>query len=126
MSRIGIVTDSTAYLPCDFKERFDIEVVSLTINFEDESFPEESLHSDFSQFYEKIQHSSSLPTTSMPSIGDFIQAYERIAERVDMIISIHIAESLSSTVKAALLPPRCCQGWISRSSIPRPRQSVYT
>ncbi|MGD0152933.1 MAG: DegV family protein [Thermacetogeniaceae bacterium] len=110
MSSIGIVTDSTAYLPSSFKEQFEIEVVSLTINFEDGSFPEAELGNDFVQFYEKIQRSSFLPTTSMPSVGDFIEVYEKIAKRVDKIISIHIAESLSSTVKAARVAAQMLPG----------------
>lgn len=101
MGKIGFVTDSTAYLPPSFKERFKIEVVSLTISFEGESFQEEGLYDDFDLFYQKLSRVSSLPTTSQPSIGDFLNAYQKLGERVDSIISVHITEGISGTVKTA-------------------------
>ncbi|HHW40920.1 MAG TPA: DegV family protein [Syntrophomonadaceae bacterium] len=101
MARIGFVTDSTAYLPREFKEEFQIEVVSLTINFEGESYPEEGLYEDFADFYERLSQVPYLPTTSQPSVGDFLQAYERLAGRVESIISVHITGGISGTVKTA-------------------------
>lgn len=101
MGKIGFVTDSTAYLPPAFKEQFQIEVVSLTINFEKESFPEENLYNDFDEFYQKLRHVSYLPTTSQPSIGDFLDVYRKLGERVESIISVHITEGISGTIKSA-------------------------
>lgn len=101
MGKIGFVTDSTAYLPVSFKERFEIEVVSLTINFEGKSFREEGLYDDFDAFYKKLNHAFSLPTTSQPSIGEFLNVYQKLGERVDSIVSVHITEGISGTVKTA-------------------------
>ncbi len=101
MKRIGFVTDSTAYLTPEQKRLFDAEVVSLTVNFGDESFPEEGLYSNFQEFYERLKQVSFLPTTSQPSVGDFLEAYKRMAAKVESIISIHITEGISGTVKTA-------------------------
>ena len=43
MGKVGIVTDSTAYLPLEFKEKYQIEVVSLVVNYDDKSIPEEGI-----------------------------------------------------------------------------------
>ena len=101
MERIGIVTDSTAYLPPGFKEQHQVEVVSLIVNFEAESFPEEEMGGNFREFYERLRKAHNLPTTSQPSVGDFLEAYRRVASRADSIISIHITEEISGTIKAA-------------------------
>ncbi len=102
MARIGIVTDSTAYLPRHFKDQYQIEVVSLIVNFDGVSFPEEEICGDYDRFYDHLHRVPDLPTTSQPSIGDFLKAYERVGKRSDGIFSIHITEGISGTVKTAL------------------------
>ncbi len=99
MARIGIVTDSTAYLPRSFKQLYQIEVVSLIINFEGVSMPEDEM--DYGRFYDRLRQVSHLPTTSQPSVGDFLDVYRRVAERADSIISIHLTGGISGTVKTA-------------------------
>jgi len=110
MDKIGIVTDSTAYLPRHLKDEFGIEVVSLTVNFEGNSFPEEVLYDNFNEFYERLRRAKFLPTTSQPSVGDFLQVYERLAERVESIISIHITGGISGTVQTARAAARMLPG----------------
>jgi DegV family protein with EDD domain len=99
VARIGIVTDSTAYLPCNFKRLYQIEVVSLIINFEGVSMPEDEM--DYDRFYDRLRRASHLPTTSQPSVGDFLDVYRRVAERSDSIISIHLTGGISGAVKTA-------------------------
>lgn len=103
MSQTGIVTDSTAYLSPEQKKELQVEVVSLVVNFEGESAPEEGLYSSFQEFYDRLRKVSYLPTTSQPSVGDFLQVYEGMAARgVESIISIHITAGISGTVHTAL------------------------
>jgi DegV family protein with EDD domain len=109
MIKIGIVTDSTAYLPPEKVAELKIEVVSLIVNFGDQSWPEASV-SDYRDFYEQLRRVSYLPTTSQPSMGDFLQAYERLAGKVDSIISIHISGGISGTVQAARSAARMLPG----------------
>lgn len=104
------MTDSTAYLPRRFREQYQVEVVSLLVNFESVSFPEEEIYGDYDPFYARLSRASSLPTTSQPSIGDFLQAYERLGGSVDSIISIHITEGISGTVKSAQAAARMLPG----------------
>lgn len=101
MEKIGIVTDSTAYLPRDLKNRYQIRVVSLSINFENESFQEEGLYENFNEFYEKLKRVTYLPTTSQPSVGDFLETYREMGRHYESIISIHITEGISGTVNNA-------------------------
>lgn len=101
LARIGFVTDSTSYLPRDFKKEFQIEVVSLIVNFEGESYQEDDLYENFAEFNARIGRATQLPTTSQPSVGDFLESYKRLASSCDSIISVHISGGISGTVQSA-------------------------
>jgi DegV family protein with EDD domain len=96
----AIVTDSTADLPADWRERYGIEVVPLKVLFGKESFRDRVDMTD-EQFFARLAASSTLPTTSAPSPGEFAEAYRRLAKDHDGCISIHIGEQLSATAEAA-------------------------
>ena len=100
MGKIGIVTDSVTYLTPEQIDELQVEVVSLVINFGDQSWPEASV-SDYRDFYEQLRQVSYLPTTSQPSMGDFLQTYDRLAGKVSSIISIHLSAGVSGTVQVA-------------------------
>jgi DegV family protein with EDD domain len=55
----------------------------------------------FDGFYQRLRAAEQLPTTSQPSIGDFLEVYEPLLEQGRDIVSIHISGALSGTVDAA-------------------------
>lgn len=95
----AVVTDSTADIPSDMARAHGIEVVPLTVTFGDESFPDGLLTQE--QFFDRMNASAVLPTTSQPPLGAFIEAYERALGRAESVVSVHISERLSGTVSAA-------------------------
>ncbi|MBN1579666.1 MAG: DegV family protein [Anaerolineae bacterium] len=100
---IKIVTDSTCDLPPSLIQQYDITVVPLYINFADKSY-RDGVDLSRQQFYEKLPESPVQPTTSVPGIGAFMEAYQAlIANGADQIVSIHIAAKLSNTVNIARL-----------------------
>ena len=101
MEKIGFVTDSTAYLDPAFIDKHQIEVVSLIVNFEGESIPEVDLYGKLDQFYDRLRRVEYLPTTSQPSLGEFLKVYHKLGERVNSIISVHITGGISGTVQTA-------------------------
>ena len=52
-------------------------------------------------FYDKLAHSRVLPTTSAPSVGDFLAVYEPLLNEGHDILSIHISSKLSATYSNA-------------------------
>jgi DegV family protein with EDD domain len=56
---------------------------------------------DFDAFYERLRTAEQLPTTSQPSIGDFLEVYEPLIDEGRDIVSIHISAGLSGTVDSA-------------------------
>ncbi len=99
-SNVAVVTDSTTYLPAELVERWGIEQVSLYVGWGDERLPEQEYHLD--EFYARLRDSADLPSTSQPSVGDFLARFEPLAEEGRDIVSIHIASGLSGTYESAI------------------------
>ncbi|MBX5443342.1 MAG: DegV family protein [Solirubrobacteraceae bacterium] len=100
MSGVAIVTDTTHYLPREFVERFELSEVSLYVNWPDRQQRESEMGS-FDAFYERLRAARDLPTTSQPSVGDFLAVYEPLLDAGRDIISIHLSGGISGTVEAA-------------------------
>jgi DegV family protein with EDD domain len=101
VTRTAIVTDSSVNIPTSVQEEYDIHVVPLKVIFDGQTFMDGAEITP-AQFYEKLRAASELPTTSQPSSGDFVEVYSRLGEEADAIVSIHLSEQLSGTVKSAL------------------------
>ena len=98
--KIAIVTDSTAYIPEDLLEKYNIHTVPLSVVFGEESF-RESIDITTEEFYKKVTESKKLPSTSQPAIGTFIELFEDLARTHDAVISIHLSKRFSGTYDAA-------------------------
>jgi DegV family protein with EDD domain len=97
-----VVTDSTSYLPEEMIAEHDIHTVSLYVTLEGEQRPEaEIAPSEYSDFYARLRQSEEGATTSQPSVGDFISAYEPLLAAGADVISIHISAGISGTFEAA-------------------------
>src|SRR6266542_2734263 len=97
---VAIVSDSTAYLPRGLIEENQIQLVSLYVNWEDKSERELDMP-NFDDFYARLRSSDRLPTTSQPSIGDFLDVYQPLVTQGYDVVSIHISGGISGTVEAA-------------------------
>jgi DegV family protein with EDD domain len=97
---VAIVADTTAYLPADLVDRHRIHLVSLYVNWEDASEREADMP-NFDDFYRRLRIADRLPTTSQPSIGDFLAVYEPLVEQGLEVVSVHISGGISGTVESA-------------------------
>jgi DegV family protein with EDD domain len=95
----AIVLDSTADFP-DAPERFpNWRVVPLYVLFGDESY-RDYVELQPEAFYTRLRTAQETPTTSQPTPGDFLAAYEELGS-YDRILSLHIAGKLSGTIESA-------------------------
>jgi DegV family protein with EDD domain len=99
MPGVAVVTDSTTYLPPSLIERWGVEQVSLYVGWGDERLPEPDY--DLDAFYARLRDSPDLPSTSQPSVGDFLACFEPLAEAGRDVVSVHIAGGLSGTCESA-------------------------
>ncbi|WP_409272316.1 DegV family protein [Neobacillus sp. SCS-31] len=98
--KTAVVTDSTAYIPRDVREKLNIYMVPLNVIFGEEAYQEE-VELGAAEFYEEVK-TKELPTTSQPPIGQFVELYERLAREYDAIISIHLSSGISGTYQGAV------------------------
>jgi DegV family protein with EDD domain len=106
----AVVTDSTADLPGDWRERYDVEVVPLKVLFGEETF-RDGVDMNNQEFFARLATSTKLPTTSAPSPGEFAEVYQRLAKDHDGCISIHIGAQLSATAESARVGAQSVEGF---------------
>src|SRR5436190_23713485 len=97
---VAIVSDSTGYLPAGLVAENEVHLVSLYVNWEDRSERELDMP-NFDDFYDRLRTADRLPTTSQPSIGDFLDVYEPLVEQGYDVVSVHISGGISGTVESA-------------------------
>ena len=73
--KIAVMTDSTSYLPQHIIEQYNIPVASLSVTFDDGVNFTESDDFSVDDFYKKMASSKTIPTTSQPAIGDWIENF---------------------------------------------------
>jgi DegV family protein with EDD domain len=103
-TKVGICTDSSAQLPSDLVERYDIEVVPITVTVDEHDYLE-GVDLDADTFYRMLA-ADVRPTvsTSQPSPGQFAVAYDDLIGRgCTEILSVHISAGISGTLNSARL-----------------------
>ncbi len=97
---VRIVTDSTADMPPELAQEHGIAVVPLSVIFGEDVYKQGGeMTPDL--FYDMLTRSKDLPTTSAPSVGDFVEVYEEVLKSTDEIVSIHLSSKLSATYDIA-------------------------
>jgi DegV family protein with EDD domain len=97
---VAIVSDTCHYLPRDLVQSHQIHEVSLYVHWQGETWREIEI-TDYDDYYERLGRATDLPTTSQPSIGDFLGVYEPLLDGGQEIVSIHLAGGMSGTVASA-------------------------
>lgn len=95
-----IVTDSGADLSPEQKTGLDYVTAPLTLTLDGVSYVSgvDITHEDF---YHLLEQSQGMPTTSLPSAGEFAELYRTVSQKAKDILSIHISSGLSGTLNAA-------------------------
>ncbi|WP_010647634.1 DegV family protein [Oceanobacillus massiliensis] len=99
--KLAVMTDSTAYIPADLRDRHNIHMVPLSVTFEDITY-EEEIDITTEEFYKKIREAKELPTTSQPSIGYVTEKLEELSKEYDAVISVHLSSGISGTYQTVI------------------------
>jgi DegV family protein with EDD domain len=97
---VALVTDTCHYLPRELVERCELHEVSLYVHSNGGDRRESDI-TDYNAFFNGLASAVELPTTSQPSIGDFLGVYEPLIVSGHEIVSIHLSGGLSGTVRSA-------------------------
>lgn len=94
---ISIVTDSAADLPRDVIRQHGIHVVPLML-MEGDTALRDGVDVTAEEFHRRMEDGESIPTTSQPAPGAFLEAYKRAAEDGEQIINVALGSALSGTM----------------------------
>lgn len=97
---IRIVIDSTSDVTQEIIEKYNLKMVPLTVNFENESYLDK-VELSTADFFDKLIKSENLPTTSQVSPGAFREAFSEILLEGDQVLGIFLASEFSGTYDSA-------------------------
>lgn len=96
---VKIVTDSTSDLPPKICKKFNISIIPYYLNYKRQSL-KDRIDIKIEEYYKRLKNME-IPTTSVPSAGDILQTYKKIAKRGVKIISLHASSKLSGILSTA-------------------------
>ena len=100
MSKVKIVCDSSAGLTEEDIKKYNITIVPLTVMIDGTIYVErETISND--EFPQLMKNAKSLPKTSQPPIGKFVDAFDKLGEDGSEVLCVTMMESISGTVHAA-------------------------
>ncbi|EWH21953.1 DegV family protein [Bacillus haynesii] len=112
MTRIKIVTDSTADLSEELLREYHISVLPLSISIDGTVYRDRfDIQPD--EFIEKMERAAELPKSSQPPLGAFIELYEELTADGSEVISIHLSSQLSGTYQTAVSASNMVDGNIT-------------
>ena len=100
MAKIKIVCDSSAGLTDEEIKKYDITIIPLSVMIDGTVYVERETITN-EQFPEMMKNAKSLPKTSQPPIGKFVDAFDKLGEDGSEVLCVTMMESISGTVHAA-------------------------
>ncbi|MEI7845462.1 MAG: DegV family protein [Chloroflexota bacterium] len=101
MSKVAIITDSTAYIPKEYCEQSKITVLPLILIWGDQTF-EDGVSIQPEEFYSRLGKSKILPTTSQVSIYNMQTTFSELIDQGYDVLGIFISSKLSGTIQSAI------------------------
>ncbi len=100
MTKIAIVTDSSACIPSNLLTKYHISVAPLLLLWDNNHF-EDGIDIQPVDFYAKLKASKSFPTTSQATVSKFTDIYSDLLNQGFQILTIVISSKLSGTLDSA-------------------------
>jgi DegV family protein with EDD domain len=98
--KITIITDSSANIPEDALVGLDVATIPLWLIWEGENLLD-GIDIDTATFYQRLRTSPSLPTSSQPTVEEFINFYQKAGASCDVIVNVLASSKISGTIENA-------------------------
>ena len=98
--KVAVVTDSTSSLTQAIGKEYGLHIIPEYVIFGDQTY-QDGINLDAETFYPLLKNSKKLPTTSQPSVQDFVKLYSDLSQEAEAIVSIHISQKMSATLDSA-------------------------
>ena len=100
MAKVKIVCDSSAGLTEEEIKKYNITIVPLTVMIDGTVYTERETITN-EQFPEMMKNAKSLPKTSQPPIGKFVDVFDKLGADGSEVLCVTMMASISGTVHAA-------------------------
>ncbi len=100
MSKIAVVTDSTADLTPEELEAHGILVVPMNVHINGRTY-RDGVDLSPEEFVKRLREAREKPHVTPPTVQQFVEVYSRASEVADELISIHVSRKLSPTLERA-------------------------
>jgi DegV family protein with EDD domain len=101
MSKVCIITDSTAYIPADLLQKYKIHVAPQVLIWGDETF-RDGVDIMPAEFYARLENAKIMPSTSQVTPGTFQEMFAELIDQDCQILAVLLSPSLSGTVASAM------------------------
>jgi DegV family protein with EDD domain len=101
MSKIALVTDSTAYIPKEYLERYGITVTPQVLIWGNQTY-KDGVDIQPDEFYARLKTSKIMPSTSQVAVVDMVQAFSNLLERGYEVLGVFLSGKLSGTLQSAI------------------------
>lgn len=101
-AKIAIVTDSSAYIPEEALGGFKhLHIIPLWLVWDGESL-QDGVDIAPSAFYERLTNSKTIPSSSQPTAGEFVEVFKKAAQDAEAVLAILVSSKISGTVESAI------------------------
>jgi DegV family protein with EDD domain len=101
MSNIALITDSTAYIPQDLVEKYNITVIPQVLIWGEETY-RDGIDIQPDEFYTRLQKAKVMPSTSQAMPSAFINIFNELLNKDQDVLAVLISEKLSGTLASAI------------------------
>ncbi len=101
MSKVALITDSTAYIPTDLVAKYQITVAPQILIWGDKTY-EDGVDIQPSEFYARLKTAKVMPSTSQVTPKTFHAIYSHLIEEGYDLLAILISDVLSGTIASAV------------------------
>ena len=98
--KIAVITDSSAYIPESALVGLNVSVIPLWLLWEGENL-RDGVDILPPAFYARLRTAQTLPTSSQPTVPEFIDFYQKVAQNADTIVSVLVSTKISGTIANA-------------------------
>ena len=102
MGKVIIATDSSAYLPQEYTDRYNIPVIPMTLNWDGQSF-RDGIDIQATEFYTRLSKSQTLPTTSQVTVQQFLDFFTPLLEAGHKVLYSGISLGISASYNSAII-----------------------
>ena len=99
--KIAVVTDSTAYIPKELLDKYQIRIAPQILIWGDETF-QDGVDIQPSEFYARLKTAKIMPSTSQATPATFYRIFSELVEQDYQVVAILLAATLSGTISSAI------------------------